>query len=288
MRLCYGVFLFISAFELISGCAKKESDSPKPAKTVTPKPAPVANSSNGLYRTYHIDGASSLASLQKELGANGMQLVYKLNRRDLPHIKENENVLVPNRGDSELIYSPFPSQLDSAHSNGKLLVVSRRVQAFAAYDSGRLVKWGPTSTGKKATPTPDGLYHTNWKSKQTHSTVNGEWILNWYFNLDNLEGISLHEYQLPGYPASHSCVRLLEADAFWIYNWADQWKLAPGKDSVISQGTPVVVFGEYAYGKLPPWKKLFTDEHATTISEQELLSAINRYMPRMNNQASPH
>ena len=45
-----------------------------------------------------------------------------------------------------------------------------RVQAFAAYDSGALVRWGPTSTGRREMPTPARLFHTNWKARQRTST----------------------------------------------------------------------------------------------------------------------
>src|SRR6185436_9183186 len=128
----------------------------------------------------------------------------------------------------------------------------------AAYDSGRLVRWGPTSTGKRATPTPAGLFFANWKAKQTRSTENDEWILNWYFNFDNARGVSFHEYAMPGYPASHACVRLLAEDAKWIYDWADQWKVSRNGRGVIRWGTPVVVFDDYDYKAPPPWRHAIT------------------------------
>jgi len=37
--------------------------------------------------------------------------------------------------------------------------------------------------------------------------------------------VSFHKFDLPGYPASHGCVRLPEEDAKWIYDWADHWTL---------------------------------------------------------------
>jgi len=35
----------------------------------------------------------------------------------------------------------------------------------------------------------------------------------------NKRGHSFHQYELPGHPASHGCIRLLERDATWIYDW---------------------------------------------------------------------
>ena len=94
--------------------------------------------------------------------------------------------------------------------------------AFGIYEYGNLVKCGPVSSGKKAAPTPAGKYHTNWKKDVKVSTIDPEWIMPWYFNIENKQGIAFHKYELPGYPASHACIRLHEADAIWIYNWADK------------------------------------------------------------------
>jgi hypothetical protein len=160
----------------------------------------------------------------------------------------------------------------------RLLAVSQRAQAFAAYEFGRLVHWGPTSTGKAKTPTPNALYFTNWKRKQTRSTDNEEWLLNWYFNFENQRGISFHEYDLPGYPASHACVRLLAADAEWIYRWADQWTLSRDGRSVLAWGTPVAVFGRYDFKAPGPWRRAVEDSLAVRISSAELDSVLAPYL----------
>ncbi len=285
----------------ISSCSKEKEE---PSKSTAPKvAAPVKKdtvisipkdtskkslSDTGLYKPYKLTGAQSLSDLSNELGKEKMFILFKINRRDLKHLKEGEIIIIPNGDSSEITYSPFPDSLRSLDSVRKILIVSRKIQAFAAYENGKLVRWGPTSTGKKATPTPEGLYHTNWKSKETHSTVDDAWVLKWYFNLDSHEGISLHEYDLPGYPVSHSCVRLLSEDAEWIYNWAEQWKVASDRKTIEQNGTPVIVFGDFAYGKLPPWKKLVTNLHTTDLSEKELTEVIGKYLPEKKVQLSSH
>jgi hypothetical protein len=60
--------------------------------------------------------------------------------------------------------------------------------AFAAYESGELVRWGPISSGASETTTPAGLYHLNWRATGPMSTVNPHWFLPWYFNDDNEGG----------------------------------------------------------------------------------------------------
>jgi hypothetical protein len=79
--------------------------------------------------------------------------------------------------------------------------------------------------------------------------------MGWYFNFDNARGLALHSYALPGYPASHACVRLLERDAIWIYGWCEGWTLG-ARGQVLDQGTPLLIAGRYAFGMLPPWRSL--------------------------------
>ncbi len=272
--LLIGIF-YQSTF--IVSCSKNIKQEPNPIQ-VTALTKDTIKQRSVLYKPFYIEDAKALSNLATELGAEQMLMVLKINRRDLRHLKLGDTILLPAHAGTELEYSPFPSRISGIDSNKKLILVSRRVQAFATYENGVLVKWGPTSTGKKKTPTPDGIYHTNWKAEETHSTVDGDWVLKWNFNIDNLEGISLHEYELPGYPASHSCVRLLAGDAKWIYDWADQWTLSSNRKTVASPGTAVIVFGEYSYGKTPPWKRLLVDPSATTISPEELKEVIGKYL----------
>jgi hypothetical protein len=76
--------------------------------------------------------------------------------------------------------------------------------------------------------------------------------MQWYFNFENASGLSLHSYALPGYPASHGCVRLLERDAMWLYDWGDGWALGPD-GRVASQGTTLIVVGD-AFEAPTPWR----------------------------------
>ncbi len=178
-----------------------------------------------------------------------------------------------------MIYSPFPKKVKLLDSVQKILLFSYPIESFGAYQNGILVRWGPTSLGKRKTPTPQGLYFTNWKKKETISTEDSSWILPWYFNLDNKRGISLHQFSLPGYPASHACARLLEEDAEWIYEWAEQWIISKDGEAVIANGTPVIIFGKFNYKAKPPWKHLADDPHSTDISEIELDSVVAPFLP---------
>jgi hypothetical protein len=230
------------------------------------------------FEVFKVQSLKSIKELESRLGKDAFAAMLKMNRIDKRHIHTGDSLVIPDASADLMGIAPFPIQLEIARKIPKLVLVSRRVQAFGAYESGRLVRWGPTSTGKKSTPTPAGLYHANWKAKKRRSSVNQSWILPWCFNLDDTAGISFHQFDLPGYPASHGCVRLLEEDAKWIYDWADQWTLSRIDQSILAFGTPVVIFGDYTYGEKPLWKRLADDPGATAISAAETTNALNKHL----------
>jgi hypothetical protein len=90
-------------------------------------------------------------------------------------------------------------------------------------------------------------------------------------------GVGWHQYELPGYPASHSCLRLREKDARYLYEWADQWIL-DDKESIRVKGTPVIVFGSYNFEAPKPWLQLTTNPHALDISEAEIQTQTTPYL----------
>jgi hypothetical protein len=77
--------------------------------------------------------------------------------------------------------------------------------------------------------------------------------MRWYFNFDNRRGLSMHAYALPGRPASHACVRLLDRDARWVFDWGEEWQLDASGTSVLRDGTAVWIVGRYDFAAPPPW-----------------------------------
>lgn len=182
-------------------------------------------------------------------------LLEKLNRSDRRHLVTLEEIVVPRRWDrEEVAYSPLPERYAPARKYEKVIVVYKPAQVFGAYSRGRLERWGPVSTGAQKSRTPSGAFHLNWKSKGQHSTVNRNWFLPWYFNFHNKRGHSFHEYELPGKPASHGCIRLLSRDARWLYGWGEQWTLGPRGWAVERDGTAVLIVGEYDHDQEPSWR----------------------------------
>lgn len=207
-----------------------------------------------------------LAKTDKELRerftAPQLAILEKLNRRDLEHLLRVDppvpGMVVPETWqDDELAYSPMPKEWPAAVEHAKYLVVHQPSQVFGAYEFGRLIRWGPVSTGRKETPTPAGTFNLTWRSRKRTSTDNAAWVLEWYFNFINARGVSFHQFDLPGYAASHACVRMLQRDAQWLYGWGQQWALSADKRSVDVPGTPVLVIGAFGHGETPvPWTSL--------------------------------
>jgi len=231
------------------------------------------------YKILYPKRGNSYSKLVGKYGYNGTDIILALNRIDRKNLKRKDSLVVPDTVITNWkYYSPFPLKVEEAYQIPKLIIVSQKVQAFAAYQLGNLVLWGPTSTGKEETPTPNGLFHTNWKAEETTSTFDDEWTLKWNFNLENFEGVALHQYEMPGYPASHSCVRLYEKDAKWIYNWAEQWIVTADEESILAYGTPVIIFDEYDFDSPKPWKELVNDPESAIVSLSELEDEISDYL----------
>ncbi|HSE56936.1 MAG TPA: L,D-transpeptidase family protein [Candidatus Paceibacterota bacterium] len=244
----------------------------------TSTPEPQALPVLPTYHTVTLESTAPIAELTEKVGKEQVPVVLALNRIDTRHIQVGAVLTVPDSSTDFLTLTPFPTNLPSVNEVPKIIFVSQKIQAFAAYEYGTLVRWGPVSTGKKSTPTASKLYYTNWKGKLITSTIDDGWIMPWYFNLDNQEGISMHQYDLPGYPASHSCVRLAEADAEWMYTWAEQWILDKKTGKKLANGTPTIVFGTYAYSETAPWKLLPTDQNATVVTTEDLEETLAPYL----------
>ena|GEM_PF-5901745 len=211
-------------------------------------------------------------SLWNRWDAHMRLLVQKVNRKDAAYLRRGGMLIHPEEAVPLLWVSPFPPCLEELSFVPKLVLVSQRLQAFAAYENGRLVCWGAVSTGTKLHPTPNGLYHANWRSRLKRSTINRSWLMPWYVNLHTSMGVAFHQYALPGRPASYGCIRLLEEDARWLYSW-----LELSGSAAAMWGTPVLVFGEFQEDQTPPWEAPELTEGIGKVEREEIEPLITRY-----------
>jgi hypothetical protein len=206
--------------------------------------------------TYRIETIADRAvPLRERFTTFQLGLLEKLNRADLAHLERLSELVVPaSWGPDELAHSGLPAHYPSGEPFPKLLVVHLRAQMFGAYESGRLVRWGPVSSAGRGRSTPAGIFSLNWRSTGHTSTVDPDWFMRWYFNFGNREGLALHEYALPGVPASHGCIRLLPRDAQWLFEWGETWVLDASGTRIVKLGTPVFIIGQYDFTAPPPWR----------------------------------
>ena len=264
-----------------------DKDSAKAEKVVEKESKPPVMQENGFYNAFVIPKEkkmrdSMFSVFAKKYNERERYAILALNRLDSRSKWNADTLVVPKEIDTTLMsYSPFPMQIDVLSGVKKFVIFSYPIQAYAVYTNGTLVKWGPTSMGKKSAQTKRGLTFANWKKKLAISTVKSEWKLPYNFNIWNTEGIGWHQYDLPGYPASHSCLRLLMNDAKWLYNYAETWILNPGGATTKAKGTPVMVFGDYKWGKRKPWRNLLDDPNSNHISVEEMTKLIEPHVERM-------
>src|SRR5499427_1533034 len=88
-----------------------------------------------------------------------------------------------------------------------MAIVSIKTQQVTFYDAEGWILRAPVSTGTKGRETPDGVFAVIEKDKDHHSSLYDD---AWMPNMQRItwNGIALHGGPLPGYAASHGCVRM--------------------------------------------------------------------------------
>jgi lipoprotein-anchoring transpeptidase ErfK/SrfK len=88
-----------------------------------------------------------------------------------------------------------------------MAIVSIKAQQVTFYDADGWILRAPVSTGTTGRETPAGVFAVVEKEKDHHSTMYDD---AWMPNMQRItwNGIALHGGPLPGYAASHGCVRM--------------------------------------------------------------------------------
>lgn len=101
------------------------------------------------------------------------------------------------------------SRRTDAQQNGRLLtlLVSLKKQRLEVYDQDGLVATAPISSGTRSNPTPTGIFSVLQKNRTHFSNLYDSAPMP---NMQRItwSGVALHAGALPGFPASHGCIRL--------------------------------------------------------------------------------
>ncbi len=99
-----------------------------------------------------------------------------------------------------------------------VIVVSIERQKVTVYDTNGVFAESPVSTGMKGHSTPMGVFSVIQKHKFHHSNIYSGAPMP-YMQRITWSGVAMHAGVLPGYPASHGCIRMPMAFAVKMWNW---------------------------------------------------------------------
>ena len=133
-----------------------------------------------------------------------------------------------------------------------VIVISLPAQRAYVYRNGVRIGTSPVSTGKPGHDTPSGIYTILQKHREHYSNLYDNAPMPFMQRL-TWGGVALHAGRLPGYPASHGCVRLPRAFAEQLY-------------AVTTPGTVVVIAAEETFPPTVTSPGLFAPVDAMTGS----------------------
>ena len=108
---------------------------------------------------------------------------------------------------------------DSVKPQGAVIIaISIERQTLKVYDANGFFAETPISTGMKGHPTPMGVFSIIQKHKLHHSNIYSGAPMPFMQRI-TWSGIAMHAGALPGYPASHGCIRMPMAFAARMWNW---------------------------------------------------------------------
>jgi lipoprotein-anchoring transpeptidase ErfK/SrfK len=110
-------------------------------------------------------------------------------------------------GPTEADYARFEWLGGDDASSVNRIIVSLADQRLYAYHDHQLLTWSNVSSGRTGHETPTGAFCVSEKDADHHSSLYDDASMPFFMRLTD-SGVGLHAGWLPGFPASHGCVRL--------------------------------------------------------------------------------
>jgi hypothetical protein len=134
--------------------------------------------------------------------------------RELPPVQKRKPKS-PRRPDAKL----QKMEKQAAKPQGPLVIaISLEQQSLKVYDANGVFAETAISTGMRGHPTPTGVFSVIQKNKYHRSNIYSGAPMP-YMQRITWSGIALHAGALPGYPASHGCIRLPMNFATRLWGW---------------------------------------------------------------------
>src|SRR6202022_4495549 len=133
---------------------------------------------------------------------------------------------------------------ESAKPQGPLIIaISIEKQSLKIYDANGFFAETPISTGMRGHPTPMGVFSVIQKHKWHRSNIYSGAPMP-YMQRITWSGVAMHAGVLPGYPASHGCIRMPMGFAVRMWGWTKMGArvvVTPGEMTPASFSHPLLV-----------------------------------------------
>ncbi len=183
-----------------------------------------------------------------------------LNRKDIQYVRKGDTLVLPDTVMDDLrAYSVFPQYWPEGDTIPKAVFISNTWQSYACYERGELVRFAACNSGEERKPTFPGRYAVTWRHPRRISSLDSTWILPFTVNFHLQAGSAFHQFDMPGRPVSHSCVRQFLSDAEWLYKWVRTARIDSTRRRFMPwTGTPVVILDVFDFRRRRggPWLEL--------------------------------
>ncbi|MGB3446573.1 MAG: L,D-transpeptidase [Xanthobacteraceae bacterium] len=156
-----------------------------------------------------------------------------------------------------------------------IVTVSIKNQSLKVYDANGLFAEAPVSTGMRGHATPLGIFSVIQKNKWHRSNIYSGAPMPYMQRL-TWSGIAMHAGALPGYPASHGCIRMPNHFATQIWNWTRMGArvvVTSGEVSPVAFSHPLLITQKPAPQVAPPADATVPSADAAPASPASLINA---------------
>src|SRR4029077_5911907 len=165
------------------------------------------------------------------------------------------------------------AQLKDAPKSSLQIIISIAEQRVSLYDNGALIARSSVSTGTNGHPTPLGVFSVISKERWHRSNIYSAAPMP-YMQRITWSGIALHAGDLPGYPASHGCIRLKNDFAIRLWHLTKR-----GTRVIIAQddGRPVEISNPHLFLPKPKVATGSAGSGAGSLAGNDIIAAPATY-----------